>query len=115
METNQLVDRDTTLLPLSNMAHAVIDSKYNAGQMVLPVQIVPGLQSQAFAGRLGGNQQFAVSSSDPDYERLVAKEPDAGRESSWKALLNLRGFYDQDLYRLGAIECMGKSVSFNQQ
>ena len=89
------------------MAHTAIDLKDTEGQTVLPVRSVPGVQPQVFAGRLGGNQQFAVSSIDPGYHEIVAKEPDAGRESSWKALLDLRAFYEPDLWRLAAIEGIG--------
>ena len=89
------------------MAHSAEDLKDAEGQMHALPRPIPGVQPQVFAGRLGGNQRFAVSSSDPDYSEIVAKEPDAGRESSWKALLDLRGFYDPDLWRLAIIEGIG--------
>jgi Major intrinsic protein len=98
---------ENALLPVSNMAHLAVDLKETEGQRTSLPRTVPGVQSQVFAGRLGGNQQFAVSSSDPDYHEIVAKEPDAGRESSWKALLDLHGFYDPDLWRLAIIEGIG--------
>jgi hypothetical protein len=89
------------------MAHSTIDMKDTEGQTTMPPKTIPGVRPQSFAGRLGGNQQFAVSSSDPDYRDIVAKEPDAGRESSWNAILDLRGFYNPDLWRLAAIEGIG--------
>jgi hypothetical protein len=92
------------LLPSSNMAHLAIGLKETEEQMTSLPPTVPRVQPQVFAGRLGGNQRFAVSSSDPDHNEIVAKEPDAGRGSSWKALLDLRGFYDLDLWRLATIE-----------
>lgn len=89
------------------MAHSAENVKDPEGQMHPLPPSIPGVQPQVFAGRLGGNQRFAVSSSDPNYREIVAKEPDAGRESSWKALLDLRGFYDPDLWRLATIEGIG--------
>jgi hypothetical protein len=89
------------------MAHSTIDMKDTEGQTTMPPKTIPGVRPQSFAGRLGGNQHFAVSSSDPDYRDIVAKEPDAGRESSWNAILDLRGFYNPDLWRLAAIEGIG--------
>jgi hypothetical protein len=89
------------------MAHSAEGLKDAEGQMHPPPRPIPRVQPQVFAGRLGGNQRFAVSSSDPGYSEIVAKEPDAGRESSWKALLDLHGFYDLDLWRLATIEGIG--------
>ena len=102
-----LVHHKPTLLPVSNMAQSLVEPKDYDGSTVSRVNPVPGVRSQTFAGRLGGNQQFVVSSTDPSYQELVAKEPDASRESTWKALLDLRGFYESDLYRLAAIEGIG--------
>lgn len=89
------------------MAHSAEVLKDTEGQTHPLPRTIPGVQPQVFAGRLGGNQRFAVSSSDPDYSEIVAKEPDAGRQSSWKALLDLRAFYEPDLWRLATIEGIG--------
>ena len=102
-----LLHHKPTLLPVTNMANSLVEAKDHDGSSVLRVKPVPEIRSQTFAGRLGGNQQFIVSSSDPGYQELVAKKPDAGRESSWRALLDLRGFSDPDLYRLAVIEGIG--------
>ena len=102
-----LFNADGTLPLVLDMAHLDVDVKDTERQMTALPQPVPVVQPQVFAGRLGGNQQFTVSSSDPGYHEIVAKEPDAGRASSWKALLDLRGFYDPDLWRLATIEGIG--------
>lgn len=63
----------------------------------LPAQ-PPIVNSQPFAGRIGGNQQFIISPSDPRYEDIVSKVPDAAPATSWHVLLDLRGFRDKALW-----------------
>ena len=56
------------------------------------------VNSQPFAGRVGGNQLFTVSPSDPNYAEIIAKVPDAAPAHSWAVLLDLRGFRDFSLW-----------------
>lgn len=61
------------------------------------------LNSQSFAGRIGGNQLFALSTSD-----FVGNEPaDAHQDATWKQILDLRGFRDTQLWKKAFIEGFG--------
>lgn len=61
------------------------------------------LNSQPFAGRIGGNQLFALRPSD-----CVGNEPaDARQDATWKQILDLRGFRDAGLWKNALIEGFG--------
>ncbi|KAE9968590.1 hypothetical protein EG328_007484 [Venturia inaequalis] len=61
------------------------------------------LNSQSFAGRVGGNQLFALGPSD-----CVGNEPaDARQDATWKQILDLRGFRDAQLWKKAFIEGFG--------
>lgn len=57
-----------------------------------------------FAGRLGGNQRFALPPSSPSQEQL---NPDSYRDPPWSAILSLHGFRSPSLYKLAFIEGVG--------
>ena len=61
-----------------------------------------------FAGRLGGNQDFAVSERDPDAQKILEQTPDAGLFLTWRDSLDLRGFRNIELYKSAFIEAWGK-------
>ena len=67
----------------------------------------PAIQSQPFAGRLAGNQQFVATPTDHDYDAVTARLPDAAQDTPWSSLLSLAGFRSRDLYRLATIEAIG--------
>ncbi|TLD38857.1 aquaporin-like protein [Venturia nashicola] len=61
------------------------------------------LNSQSFAGRIGGNQLFALSPS-----HCVGNEPaDARQDATRKQILSLRGFRDAQLWKNAFIEGFG--------
>jgi glycerol uptake facilitator-like aquaporin len=65
------------------------------------------INSQPFAGRIGGNQLQAVSQSDPDYEKLQKTNPDAVQSPKWAGILNLQPFKDVHLWRSACLEGVG--------
>lgn len=65
--------------------------------------------SRPFAGRLGGNQEFAVEPGDPGYEEITAKAPDASTHLKWSRSLDLRGLSDIELWKQACIEGTGAS------
>ncbi|KAL9113302.1 MAG: hypothetical protein Q9227_002637 [Pyrenula ochraceoflavens] len=93
------------------------ERKYNAGWVGSNVDLEqpspPREQPQdriafrPFVGRLGGNQDFAVSQKDPDAKEILEKTPDAGYFFTWKDSFDLRGFQNLDLYKMAAIEAWG--------
>lgn len=62
---------------------------------------------QPFAGRIGGNQEIVVDRSDPQNADLLKKVPDAAPLMSFREGIDLRGFWDLNLWRFGFIEMMG--------
>lgn len=65
------------------------------------------LNTSAFAGRLGGGQQYTLTSKDG----IIGDEsPDAYRDASWSAILSLRGFIDPMLWRMAIIEGVATST-----
>jgi len=62
------------------------------------------IATQPFVGRLGGNQLHAISSSDPDYEKVRHTNPDAVQSPQWAAILSLRPFRDVHLWRYACLE-----------
>lgn len=66
------------------------------------------VNTQAFAGRLGGNQLYTVTSREADDEQV--KQSDAIRAASWKTILDPRGFSDPILYRNAGVECVGLAL-----
>jgi hypothetical protein len=61
------------------------------------------LNSQPFAGRIGGNQLFALRQSE-----CIGDEPaDARQDATWKQILDLRGFRDVGLWKNAFIEGFG--------
>lgn len=66
------------------------------------------INTQPFAGRIGGNQLFTVSSHDLDTQ--PPKQSDAVRAATWGALLDPRGFLDPILYRNAGVEGVGLAL-----
>lgn len=65
------------------------------------------LLSTPFAGRIGGNQEFTVSSSDSDFESVVSKQPDAAARFTWAQSFSLHGFTDIELWKQATVEGVG--------
>jgi hypothetical protein len=61
----------------------------------------------AFAGRLGGNQQFIVDRDDPDNASLLEQTPDAAPDIPLRMLFDLRGFRHLTLWKQAFAEGMG--------
>lgn len=61
------------------------------------------ISSRPFAGRIGGNQKFVVSSDDASYALI----PDAAALFTWHQSLSLRGFTDVELWKESLIEGVG--------
>ena len=62
----------------------------------------------AFAGRIGGNQDFVVDRSDPCNAELLKKVPDAAPLTSFRDVFDLYGFLDSSIWKYALIECIGK-------
>lgn len=67
---------------------------------------------QPFAGRNGGNQDFTLnqaqlSESSTD---LRKKTPDAAPLQTWRDILDLNGFFQPIIWKSALIECWGKSI-----
>jgi hypothetical protein len=60
-----------------------------------------------FAGRLGGNQEFIVNPYDPENEALIKQIPDAAPLISLKAILDLRGLREPELWKAAVMEGVG--------
>lgn len=63
-----------------------------------------------FAGRLGGNQLFILTSQDPQYEQTKERIPDAVAASSWREILDLRAFKERRLWEMATIEGIGVAL-----
>jgi glycerol uptake facilitator-like aquaporin len=61
-----------------------------------------------FAGRIGGNQGLVLDPSDASNAELLKRMPDAAPLMSLKQSFNLTAFSDVDLWKFGAVECVGK-------
>lgn len=61
-----------------------------------------------FVGRIGGNQDFAVSKTTPGAKLILEKTPDAGYYLTWKESLDLGGFRNIELYKSALIEAWGE-------
>lgn len=63
----------------------------------------PALSSRPFAGRLGGNQEFVVSSDDASLTSI----PDAAAIFSWHQSFHTSAFADVELWKESFIEGIG--------
>lgn len=61
-----------------------------------------------FVGRIGGNQDFAVSKTTPGAKQILEKTPDAGYFLTWKESLDPKGFRNIELYKSALIEAWGE-------
>lgn len=61
----------------------------------------------AYAGRLGGNQEFVLDPSDPDAQSILSKSPDAAPWMSHRALWSLAGFKQVSLWKAALMEGVG--------
>jgi glycerol uptake facilitator-like aquaporin len=78
----------------------------NAGQEARIINLKE--TSNAFAGRLGGNQAFVLDDQNEETLRnLLKTTPDATPILSWRVNLNLRQLSDHDLWKQAAIEGFG--------
>ena len=66
--------------------------------------------SHAFAGRLGGNQEFILDPKNLDNERTLKRIPDASPFLSVRESFNLRGFLEPELWKAAAVECLGTTI-----
>lgn len=60
-----------------------------------------------FVGRIGGNQDFAVSKRTPGAKEILEKTPDAGYFLTWRESFDLNGFRNIELYKSALIEAWG--------
>jgi hypothetical protein len=63
-----------------------------------------------FAGRLGGNQLFTLTTDDPQYEQTKERIPDAVVASSWREIIDLGAFKERRLWEMAVIEGIGVST-----
>ncbi|PVH71556.1 hypothetical protein DL98DRAFT_596824 [Cadophora sp. DSE1049] len=75
-------------------------------------ELIENIATSQFAGRVGGNQVFAKSVDDPDYQETKGRCPDTARDPRWRDILSLSGFQDQHLWRYALEE--GFAVFFQQ-
>ncbi|KFY85908.1 hypothetical protein V500_08026 [Pseudogymnoascus sp. VKM F-4518 (FW-2643)] len=63
--------------------------------------------SRAFAGRLGGNQEFILDHKNLDHISTLKRVPDASPFISWRKIFDLRGFLVPELWTAAIIEGVG--------
>jgi glycerol uptake facilitator-like aquaporin len=63
--------------------------------------------SRAFAGRLGGNQEFILDPKNLKDISTLKRVPDASPFISLREIFNLRGFLEPELWKAAAIEGVG--------
>ncbi len=68
------------------------------------------VDSHPFAGRIGGNQIFTATTSDPSYDSIAKAVPDAIGDAKWAAILDLRGFREPILWKTAVIEGVGTGL-----
>lgn len=68
------------------------------------------INSHPFVGRIGGNQLYAVSQSDPEYETLQHTNPDAVQSPKWPDILSLKPFRDIHIWRSACLEGVGLCI-----
>lgn len=63
-----------------------------------------------FAGRIGGSQDFTVdrSNASGSNANLMKKTPDAAPLHTLRDALDINGFYQPIIWKSAAIECWGK-------
>lgn len=61
----------------------------------------------AFAGRIGGNQDFVVDRSDPHNAELLKKVPDAAPLTHFRDAFDLYGFVDTSIWKHAFVEGVG--------
>jgi glycerol uptake facilitator-like aquaporin len=67
----------------------------------------PDPATRAFAGRLGGNQEFILDPKDADNISVLKRVPDASPFISLGDSFNLRGFLEVELWKAAVIEGVG--------
>lgn len=60
--------------------------------------------SRPFAGRIGGNQQFAINHLHPDKDEILLKAPDATPYLSWSESFSLTPFTTGELWKQALYE-----------
>jgi hypothetical protein len=60
-----------------------------------------------FAGRIGGNQLFTITSDSPEYEETKERVPDAIVAPTWREIMDLRAFKERRLWEMAMIEGLG--------
>ncbi|KAF2398743.1 MIP transporter [Trichodelitschia bisporula] len=65
------------------------------------------LNSNYYAGRIGGNQLYALSPSDANFGKVTLNTPDATVTASWPELLDCRGFREIAVWKMGVLEGVG--------
>ncbi|PNS21176.1 Aquaporin-1 [Sphaceloma murrayae] len=68
---------------------------------------MPGVAEEAFAGRLGGNQEFILDRNDEDTKGLLKRHPDAAPIHTFADILHLEGFLSPGLWRMAIVEGWG--------
>ncbi|CUS06692.1 unnamed protein product [Tuber aestivum] len=76
-----------------------------------PRVIDPSFRLSAFAGRIGGNQQFTISRQDPEFYQIKRDRPDATTEGTWAELCDLRGLLKMEIWKSGFIEFWGSLLN----
>ncbi|ETN37091.1 uncharacterized protein HMPREF1541_08081 [Cyphellophora europaea CBS 101466] len=64
----------------------------------------------AFAGRVGGNQEFILDRNDPDNRSLLEQNPDAAPMIPLRQLFDLRGLWNVLLWKQAFAEGMGTLI-----
>jgi hypothetical protein len=63
-----------------------------------------------FAGRIGGNQEFVLDRTDPEYAATIKKTPDAAPYMSVRESFELHGFTDIELWKAAVMEGVGECI-----
>lgn len=66
-----------------------------------------------FAGRLGGNQGYALDRSDSNNDEILKQLPDAALSMTLREQLDLHGFTSLSLWKAAVLEGMGMQSSLN--
>lgn len=63
-----------------------------------------------FAGRLGGNQDFVISRTDPSFSAALQQTPDALPDVSWRESFQLSRFSSPELWKMALVEGWGMCI-----
>ncbi|OJD28907.1 mip transporter [Diplodia corticola] len=102
---------DNTKRPLEDSHQALPFAGRLGGNQSFAVSQGRQADARPFAGRIGGNQAFTVSLQlNPEADAIVKETPDAAPLRSLKDAIDLKGFLQPVIWKAAVIECWGTSM-----